>query len=74
MLYHMIKPEVKEEAEISVFDNTNAIDFVEAILSMNKSEVKKSMDLVKMDGQCPDDRLLEKGFTSSLTKHSESHE
>lgn len=37
MLYHMIKPGSKEEAEPSVFENTNAIDFVQAILSMQKA-------------------------------------
>ena len=74
MLYHMIRPDTKQEAEPSVFDNTNAIDFVQTILSMHKSEAEKNMSLVRMEGQCPDNRLLEKGFTSALTKNSESHE
>lgn len=47
---------------------------MQSILAMHRDKVKENMSLVNIEGQCPDDRLLEKGFTPALTKHTESHE
>lgn len=71
MLYHIIKPSGAKATEIPVFDNSEALTFVQALLDMQKEEVKKNMDLAQSEG---DSKLIEKGFKREQGKGEKDSE
>lgn len=41
---------------------------IEALLQLQKSQKEKNMSLIKFDGMCPDDKLIDSGVNSVKLK------
>lgn len=42
------------------------IKFLEAMMNIQKQQIRENTSLVQMQGMCPDDKLIEKGVSSNL--------
>jgi hypothetical protein len=60
MLYHVIKPQ-QEYIGDDMPINMTLVRYLEAMLLENHKNTEKNMELTRLDGDCPDDRLLETG-------------
>lgn len=58
ILYHFIKPNEKYDSEELPLDLLDARKMVEKLLESQKNTVSENLELVKLDGNCPDQRLL----------------
>lgn len=71
VLYHLIKPDEK-------FDNKGEVplefmmnkQMLEKFLASTKKQTSENMDLVSLDGSCPDEKLLETGKFKQAKKQN----
>lgn len=62
ILFHLIKPNKKYSTDVEIpFEFMDKRKMLEEFLKMQKQEVDNNIELVSMDGNCPDDKLLETG-------------
>lgn len=61
VLYHLIKPDQKLEGKEVPIDVLANRDVLEKFMSMTKQKVNENIGLVSLDGDCPDEKLLETG-------------
>lgn len=73
MFYHILRPDQSiPESASSTFEFTDKVKFIEALLNMQKSQKQKNMNLIKLDGMCPDDKLIESGIGANIKEMSHS--
>lgn len=70
MLYHILKPDQDpdELPAIPAFEMTDKLKLLESILDLQKIIRQRNIDLVQMEGLCPDDKLIESGVIGSNIK------
>ena len=61
VLYHLIKPDQKIEGEEIPLDILANKDVLEKLMDVTKKQVNQNIGLVSLDGDCPDEKLLETG-------------
>lgn len=74
MLYHILKPDqdLGELPAIPAFEMTDKLKLLESILDLQKIVKQRNIDLVQMEGLCPDDKLIESGVIGSNIKKYQS--
>jgi hypothetical protein len=49
------------------------LKFLEAMMNIQKQQIRDNTKLVQMQGMCPDDKLIESGAASSIRKFSRAN-
>lgn len=57
----MIKPDQKIEGQEVPLDMIASKDVLEKLMDVTKNQTNHNINLVKLDGDCPDEKLLETG-------------
>ncbi len=61
VLYHLIKPDEKySQAELPI-EFLMQKELLEKLIDSSKKQISENIELVSLDGNCPDERLLETG-------------
>ena len=61
VLYHLIKPDQKIEGQEVPLDLIANKDVLEKLMDVTKKQINRNIGLVSLDGDCPDEKLLETG-------------
>lgn len=61
VLYHLMKPDAKYDATELPLEMMVNKGILEKLMDQTKKQVSANIELVSLDGNCPDEKLLETG-------------
>lgn len=67
ILYFLLAPDQRfPDSYRTALEMNDKIKFLEAMMNIQKQQIRENTSLVQMQGMCPDDKLIEKGVSSNL--------
>lgn len=74
ILYFLLAPDQRfPETYETALQMTDKIKFLEAMMSIQKQQIRENTNFIQMQGMCPDDKLIEDGAISNIRKFSRAN-
>ena len=71
ILFFLLAPDQRfPQSFQDAMEMTDKIQFVEAMMKIQKQQIKENTNLIQMHGMCPDDKMIESGAGSKLRQFS----